>query len=155
MLQKTLKSPLDFKEIQPVNPKGNQSWIVIARTDAETPVLWLPDAKNWFIWKDPDDGQILRQEERGTRDYEMVGWHHRLSGHEFECWWWTGKPGVLQSIELQRVRHDWTTVLNWEFWKNLGKFYKEKGMDKLSEESEGLGSLLRSIQLDIDGGHPD
>ena len=83
------------------------------------------------------------------------GWMASLSGHEFEHWWWTGKPGVLQSIGLQRVRHDWATVLNWAFWKNLGKFYKEKGMDKLSEEAEGLGSLLRSIQLDLDGGHPD
>ena len=71
-----------FKEIQPVNPKGNQSWIFTGRTDAkaETPILWLPDAKNWLTGKDPDVGQDWRQEEKGTTEHEMVGWHHRLDG---------------------------------------------------------------------------
>ena len=83
---KTLESPLDCKEIQPVHPKGNQSWIFIGRTDAEaeTPILWLPDAKNQLIGKDPDVGKDWRQEEKGTTEDEMVGWHHRLSGHEFK-----------------------------------------------------------------------
>ena len=86
VLEKTLKSPLDCKEIQPVNPKGNQSWIFIGRTDAEaeTPILWPPDAKNWLTGKDPDAGKDWRQEEKGTTEDEMVGWHHRLDGHEFE-----------------------------------------------------------------------
>ena len=86
MLKKTLESPLDCKETQPVNPKGNQSWIFIGRTDieAETPILWPPDAKNWLIGKDPDAGKDWRQEEKGTTEDEMVGWHHQHNGHEFE-----------------------------------------------------------------------
>ena len=84
--RKTLESSLDCKEIKPVNPKGNQSWIIIGRTDAkaETPLLWLPDAKNWLIGKDPDAGEDWRQEEKGMREDEIVGWHHWLDGHEFE-----------------------------------------------------------------------
>ena len=80
-----LESPLDCKEIQPVHPKRNQSWILIGRTDveAETPILWPPDEKNWLIWKDPDAGKDWRQEEKGTTEDEMVGWHHRLDGHEW------------------------------------------------------------------------
>ena len=85
LLEKTLKSPLASKEIKPVNPKGNQSWIFIGRTDteAETPILWPLDAKNWLIWKDSDAGKDWRQE-KGTTDDEMIGWHHQLNGHEFE-----------------------------------------------------------------------
>ena len=80
VLEKTLESPLDCKEIQPVNPKGNQSWIFIGKTDAkvETPILWPSDAKNWLIWKDPDAGKDWRQEEKGMTEDEMVVWHHRL-----------------------------------------------------------------------------
>ena len=86
VLEKTLESPLDCKEIQPVHPKGNQSWIFIEMTDAETetPILWPPDAKNWLIGKDPDAGKDWRQEEKGMTEDEMVGRHHRLDGHEFE-----------------------------------------------------------------------
>ena len=85
VLEKTLESPLDRKEIQPVNPKGNQSWIFIGRTDAEAeaPVPWPPDAKSWLIGKDPDAGNDWRQEKKGTTEDEMVGCHHRLNGHEF------------------------------------------------------------------------
>ena len=84
MLEKTLENPLDCKGINPVNPKGNQSWIFIGRTDAEaeTPILWPSDAKSWLIGKDPDAGKDWRQEEKGTLANVMVGWHHRLSGHE-------------------------------------------------------------------------
>ena len=86
LLEKTLESPLDNKEIQPVRPKGNQSQIFIGRTDAEaeTSILWLPDAENWFIWKDTDAGKDWRQEEKGTTEDEMVEWHHRLNEYEFE-----------------------------------------------------------------------
>ena len=86
VLEKTLESPLDCREIQPVHPKWNQSWIFIGGTDAEaeTPILWPPDVKNWFIGKDPDGGKDWEQEEKGTTEDEMVGWHHRLNGHEFE-----------------------------------------------------------------------
>ena len=86
VLEKTLDSPLDCWEIQPVNPKGNQSWIYVGRTDveAEALILWSPDAKNWLIGKDPDAGKDWRQEDKGTTEDEMVGWHHWLDGHEFE-----------------------------------------------------------------------
>ena len=86
VLEKTLESPLDCKEIQPVHPKGNQSWIFIRRTDveAETLILWPPDLKSWLIWKDPDAEKDWRREEKGTTEDEMAGWHHRLNGHEFE-----------------------------------------------------------------------
>ena len=86
VLEKTLESPLDSKEIQTVNPKGNQSWMFTGRTDAETetPILWPPDAKNQLLWKDPDAGKDWRWEEKGMTKDEMVGWRHRLDGHEFE-----------------------------------------------------------------------
>ena len=173
-----------MRMIQPANPKGNQSWIFIGRTDAEveTPVLWPPDVKNWLIWKDPDSGKDWRQEEKGTTEDEMAGWHHGCSGHEFEqapgvddgqgglaccspwgrkdlnttkwlnwteweylreggeegdrgwagwmasliqwTWVWasvgrqwrTGKPGMLQCMGSQNVRHDWVIEQQWELW---------------------------------------
>ena len=115
MLEKTLESPLDCGEIQLVHPKGNQYWIFIGRTDAkaEAPILWLPDVKNWLIRKDPDAGKDWRREEEGTTDGWMASptqwtWIWVNSG---SCWW-TGRPGVLQSIGLQRVRHNWATELN-------------------------------------------
>ena len=89
VLEKTLQSPLDCKELQPVHPKGNPSWIFNGRTDAETPILWPPDVKSWLIGKDPDAGKGWGQEEKGTTEDEMVGWHHWLDGHEFEL-----APGV-------------------------------------------------------------
>ena len=115
MLEKTLESPLESKEIQQVHPKGNQSWVFIGKTDveAETPVLWPPDAKSWFMRQDPDAGKDWGQEEKGTTEVEMVGWHHQLNGHEFE--WTPGfgdGQGGLVSTGLQRVRHDWVTELN-------------------------------------------
>ena len=86
VLEKTLESPLDYKDITQVNLKGNQSWIFIVRADAEaeTLILWLPDAKNWLFGKDPDAGKYWRQEEKGATEDEMVGWHHWLDGHELE-----------------------------------------------------------------------
>ena len=84
VLEKTLESPLDCKEFQPVHPKGNQAWIFTGRIDAEAPILWPPDGKNWLIGKDPDAGKDWRQEEKGMTEDEMVGWHHLLDGHEFE-----------------------------------------------------------------------
>ena len=123
MLEKTLESPLDCKEIQPVHPKGDQSWVFIGMTDveAETPILWPPYAKSWLIGKEPDAGRDWGQEEKGMTEDEMAGWHHRLDGHEFE-WipgvgdgWWTGRPGVLQFMGSQRVRHDWATELSSSF----------------------------------------
>ena len=130
VLEKTLESPLDSREIKPVNPKGNQSWIFIGRTDAEaeTPILWPPDAKNWLIGKDPDAGKDWRQKEKGTTEDEMVGWHHRLDEETHQVnsgsWWWTGKPGMLQSMGSQRVRHDWVTELNWTEYNPVVKFWR-------------------------------
>ena len=119
VLEKSLESPLDYKEIQPVHPEGDQSWIFIGRTDAEaeTPVLWLPDVKSWLIGKDPDAGTEWRWEEKGTTEDEMVGWYHWLQWAwvwvNSGSWWWTGRPGMLQSLGLQRVRHDWGTEMDW------------------------------------------
>ena len=185
VLEKTLASPLDCKEIQPVHSEGDQPWDFFGRNDAkaETPVLWEPHAKSWLIGKDSDAGRDWVQEEKGTREDEMAGWHHWLDGHKSEwtlevgdgygglaccdswgckesdmteelnwtelnwclerlkaggerddrgwdswmasltwwtwvwissgSWWWIEKPGVLQSMGLQRVRHDWVTGLNW------------------------------------------
>jgi len=118
MMEKTLESPLDYKEIQPVHPKGNQSWIFIGRIDAEaeTPILWPADAKNWLIGKDPDAGKDWRQEEKGKTEDEMVGWHHRLNRHVWVnsgSWWWRGRPGMLWYMGLQGVRHNWAAKLNW------------------------------------------
>ena len=104
VLEKTLESPLDCKEIQPVHPKGNQSWIFFGRTDveAETPILWPPDVKNWLSGKNPDAGKDWRQEEKGMTEDEMVGWHHRLSGHEFEQ-----APGVGDGQESLACCSPW------------------------------------------------
>ena len=99
VLEKILESPLDCKDIQPVHPEGDQPWVFIERisAEAEMPVLWPPDVKNWLIGKDPDAGKDWRQEEKGTTEDEMVGWHHRLSGHEFEQAPWVGDgQGRLQ-----------------------------------------------------------
>ena len=100
-----LESPLDCKEIKPVNPKGNQSWIFIGRTDGKVPILWPPDAKNWLIGKDPDAGKDWRFKEKWMTEDEMVGWHHQLDGHEFEQALGIGNgQGSLACSE--RVGHD-------------------------------------------------
>ena len=114
VLGKTLESPLDCKEIKPVNPKGNQSWTFIGRTDAEAegPVLWLPDVKSQLIRKDPDAGKDWRKEEKGTTDGEMVAWHHQLNGHEFEQALGVGEGQgslVCCSPWGRRVGYDWAT----------------------------------------------
>jgi len=110
---KTLESPLDSKRIQPVHPKGNQPWVFIGKIDAEAeaPILWPPDVKNWLTGKDPDAGKDWRQKQKGAIEGEMVGWHQWLNRHEFEQapGVGEGKPGVLQSMGLQRVGHDWVT----------------------------------------------
>ena len=139
VLEKTLESPLDRKEIKLVNPKGNQPWIFIGRTDAEAPILWPPDAKSWLIGKDPDAGQDWGQEEKRVTQKEMVGWHHGLNGHEFEQTpgdsEWQGKPGVLQSMGLQRVGHylvsDWTPTKNTTHSRAYIKTVEEEDMNIL------------------------
>ena len=118
MLEKTLESPLDSKEIQPVHPKGNQSWIFIGRTDAEaqTPILWPPHVKNWLTGKDSDAGKDWRQEEeKGITEDEMAGWHHRLKGHEFESTPGVGdgQGGLACCSPWGHREPDMTKHLNW------------------------------------------
>ena len=112
-----LESPLDCKEIQPVHPKGDQSWVFIRGTgiEAETPILWAPDVKSWLIWKDPDAGKDWGQEKKGTTEDEMVGWHHWLNGHGFG---WTlgvgdGQGGLVCCSSWRRKESDMTERLNW------------------------------------------
>ena len=111
-----LESPLDCKEIQPVHPKGDQSWVFIGGTDveAETPILWPPHAENWLIWKDPDAGKDWRQEEKGPTEDETVGWHHWLNGHEFEQAPEVGDgQGSLDCSPWGCKESDRTEWLNW------------------------------------------
>ena len=119
VLENTLESPLDCKEIQPAHPKGDQSWVFIGRTDVETetPILWPPDAKSWLIWKDPDARKDWGQEEKG-----ITGWDDWMASPtqwtwvwvDSGSWWWTGRPDVLWFMGLQRVGHDWATELYWK-----------------------------------------
>ena len=114
VLEKTLESPLDCKEIKPVSPKGNQSWIFIGRTDAEAPVLWPPDAKSWLIRKDTDAGKDWMQE-KGTTEDGMVGWHHWLNGHEFEQTLGNneGQGSLVCCSPWSRKELDMSEWLNW------------------------------------------
>ena len=125
VLEKTLENPLDCKSIKPVSIKGNQSWIFIGRTDAEaeTPILWLPDVKNWLLGKDPDAGKDWRQEGMGTTVDEIVGWHHQLDGHEFEQALGVGGQGSLACCsswghkELEMTeRLNWTELVPAHLW---------------------------------------
>ena len=109
---------MDCKKIQPVHPKGDQSWVFIGRTDveAETPILWPSHVKNWLIWKDPDAGKDWGQEEKGTTEDETAGWPSPTQWKwvwvNSRSWWWTGRSGVLRFMGSQRVGHDWVTELN-------------------------------------------
>ena len=111
------ESSLDCKEIQPVHPKGKQSWVFFGRTDADAPILWPPDVKKWLIGKDPDAGKRLKAGgERDDRGWD--GWMASPTQWTWvwassRSWWWTGKPDMLQSTGLQRVRYSWATELNW------------------------------------------
>ena len=115
MLEKTLESPLDCKEIKPVHPKGNQSWIFIGRTDAETPILWPPDVQNWLTGKDPDVGKDWRQEEKGTSGDKMVGWHHQHDEYEFEqaLEVGDGQGSLVCCSPWSHKESDTTEKLNW------------------------------------------
>ena len=116
VLEKTLESPLDCKEIQPVYPKGNQSWIFIGKIDveAETPILWPLDANNWLFEEDPDAGKDWRQEDKGTTEEEMAGWHHWFDGHEFEQTLENGdgQGGLACCSPWARKESDMTELLN-------------------------------------------
>ena len=139
VLEKTLESPLDCKKIQLVNPKGNLSWIFIGRTDAEaeTPILWPPDVKNWIHWKRHWCWERLK----AGREGDHRGWDDWMASLTWWTWvwvssrsrWWTGKPGMLQSMGSQRVRHDWATELN------------------LTDEAQGPLEVVYSSILDVVG----
>ena len=151
VLEKTLESPLDWKN-KPVRPKGNQSWIFIGRTDveAETPILWPPDAKNWLTGKGPDLGKDWKQEEKGN-DREWEGWMTSPTQWTWVwaspgSWWWTS---VLQSMELQRVRHDWMTELNWTnhvnpLWHTL-QIFKNFVLNTRIKNCKHLQSFLMQL----------
>ena len=137
VFEKTLESPLDCKEIQPVHPKGDQAWVFTGRTDAkaETPVLWTPAEKSWLIWKDPDAGKDWGQEKKGMTEDEMVRWHHRLNGREFG---WTlgvgdGQGGLECCTSWGHKELDTTEWLNWTElqlkqwtleWKGGNRFFR-------------------------------
>ena len=139
VLEKALESPLDYKEIQPIHPKGDQSWVFIGRTDAEaeTPILWPPDAKSWLIWKDPDVGKDWGQEEQGVTEDKMVRWPHWLNRHVFR--WtlgvgdgqgglaWYSSWGHKESDRTERLNWTELNLMNW-FWK----FFKSKCLRGLS-----------------------
>ena len=128
VLEKTLESPLDCKVIQRVHPKGDQSWVIIGRTDieVETPILWPLDAKSWLIWKDPDAGKDWGLEEKGTTGWD--GWMASPTQWTWvwvgsRSWCWTRRPGVLQFMGSRRVRCDWATELNWTDKYNPQKYW--------------------------------
>ena len=179
VLEKTLESSLDSKVIQIVHPKGNHSWIFIGRTDveAETPILWPTNVKNWLIWRNPDAGKEGRWEEKGTTEDEMAGWHYRLNGHEFE---WT--PGVGDEQGNLACCSSWcrkesytTELLNWTElnWRvkfseihiipeilflkqnglccNILYFVKYIWIKKFTENSEAIFSFIQFIWCNVWG----
>ena len=150
VLEKTLESPLDCKEIKPVHPKENQSWIFIGRTDAEaeTPILLPPDVKNWLIGKDPGPGKDWWQEAKGMTEDEMVEWHHWLDGLEFEQASWVGdRQGSLVCCS-HGVAKSWTRLSDWTEKKNLDKELVLWGsMDSFSFLVSPVFSLWASFYL--------
>ena len=132
VLEETLESSLNFKETQPVHPKGNWSWILIGRTDAEveTPILWPTDGNNWLIRKDPDSWKDWGQEEKGTTEDEMAGWHHQLDGHEFEH-----APGVGDGQG---------SLVSWSPWG-----HKESDMPEWLNWSELIHRLVNNVFRDL------
>ena len=128
VLEKTLESPLDCKEIQAVHPKGNQPWIFTGRTDAEAPILWPPDVKSWHIGKDPDAWKDWGQ--KGTTEDEMVGWHHWPNGHEFEQALGDGKGQEAWRAAVHGVAKSWTWLSNWTttakaIWRNQAPLLRQ------------------------------
>ena len=163
VLEKTLESPLDWKEIQPVHPKGNQPWVFIGRTDAEaeTPILWPPDMKNWLIGKDPDAGKDWRWEEKG---WQRMRWLNDITDlmdmslSQLRELVMARKAGMLQSLGSQRVRHDWVTEPNWTgfdeyctyWWVSLSCQTGLFSMKPFIPSPKGKNSLLREeVQSNI------
>ena len=159
VLEKTLESPLDCKEIQPVHPKGDQSWVFNGRTDveAETPMLWPPDAKSWLIGKDPGAGKDWRQEEKGTTEDKMVGWHHLLNGRRFG---WTpgtgdGQGGLACCDSWGPKEPDTTERLNWTELAEFEASLVAQSVKNLPAMQEGQGSIPGSRRSPGEGnGNP-
>ena len=153
VLEKTLESPLDCKEIQRVHPKGDQSWVFIGRTDAkaETPVLWPLDAKSWLIWKDPDAGKDWGQEEKGMTEDEMVGWHHWLDGHGFV---WT--PGVgdgqagLACCEVHGVAKSQSRLSDWTELSKIKDIYAYSLIQETSSGTWASEYLYKAFNIGLD-----
>ena len=152
VLEKTPESPLDCKDIQPVHPKGDQFWVFFGKTDAvaETPVLWPPHAKSWLIGKDPDAGRDWRQEEKGTTEDEMAGWHHRLDGHEFE---WTlgvgdGQGGLACCDSCGHKASDTTERLNWcnSLWASSLSRKSDRERGRNWDEEAGRGQITKGLK---------
>ena len=148
VLEKTLESPLDFKKVQPVHPKGDQSWVFTGRTDAEaeTPILWPPHAKSWLIRKDPDAGRDWGQEEKGTTEDKMAGWHHQLNGHEFG---WTlgvgdGQGSLACCDSWGHKESDMTKRLNWTELKEVLNL-DVKSRKKIYWRAKMFPSLMKII----------
>ena len=159
VLEKTLESPLDCKEIQPVHSKGDQSWVLCGRPDAkaETPVLWPPDAKSWLIGKEPDAGRDWGQEEKGTTEDEMAGWHHRLDRREFD--WTPGAGdehgGLACCISWGLKESDMTEQLNWtepisHVWKKLQ--FRPKDLDTSLSVTLQVFNFLGVRNCDLQSG---
>ena len=151
VLEKTLKSPLNCKEIQPVHPKGDQSWVFIGKTDveAETPILWPPHEKSWLVGKDPDAGRDWGRRRRGRQRMRWLDgitqtrwtWVWVNSG----SWWWTGRPGMLRFMGSQRAGHDWATELNWTPYCKLPLFTLNSSFSVFREESSFCPSLCLRV----------
>ena len=149
VLEKTFESPLDCKEIQPVHPKGDQPWVFIGRTDveAETPILWSPDAKNWLIWKDPKAGREWRQEKKEATEDEMVGWYHWLNGHAFEQALGDSEGQESQQAAVYGVEN-WATKLN---WTHTGWLVKQEKQILISWRAGVLKSKIKSLANLVSG----
>ena len=149
MLEKTPESPLDCKEIQLVNPEGDQSWIFSGRTGAEAPILWPPDVKKWLIWKDPHVGKDWRQEETGSTDDEMVVWHHRLNGHEFEQDLGIGDgQGNMTCFSPWDCKElDTTEELNWTDWQTSMMYRIQENVNYPVEETKSFMNPLRAFKI--------
>ena len=146
VLEETLESPLDCRELQPVNPKGNQSWIFIGSSAIEAPILWPPDAKNWVIEKTLMLGRLKAgagEDDRGWDSWMASPTRWPCVWASSRCWWWTGNPGVLQSTGSQRVRHDWVTEVNYDYVVEVTKRFK--GLDLIDRVPKELWTEVHNI----------